>query len=248
MLATWSRWATVERGLSDRTVATYRRELERLAASSPRPLEALGPDDLRAFVHARGGRPATVARRVAALRSFYAFLLRSGRRTDDPSALLDRPRVKRGLPRPVEHRDEAFRRLPPLARLVAVFLAETGLRISEACSVREDLPVASELVVMGKGGKERRVPLTAEARRALTGMGGQVPWGPRQVQRYFRAAGFTPHRLRHTLATELAAADVDLSVIQDLLGHASPATTRIYQRNETSRLRAGLERRNSLVS
>lgn len=239
MIAAWRRWATIERGLSPRTVEAYERELTLLG---PRPAAA-STDDLRDVLHARVSSASTTARRIAAWRSYYGFLVRTGQRPDDPTAGLDRPRVRRGLPRPVTDLTARLEDLESPFREIAVLLAETGLRISEACALEVPLPVPDAVTVKGKGSKERLVPLSAEARRALTMLGGRIEPSARTIQRRFRTAGFTPHRLRHTFATELAEADVDLSVIQDLLGHASPATTRVYQANSQARLRSGVERR-----
>jgi site-specific recombinase XerD len=116
------------------------------------------------------------------------------------------------------------------------------LRISEACAVECGVPVPDALRVKGKGSRDRVVPLTEMARTALTALGGRIAYRPRTIQRHFAAVGFHPHALRHTFASQLADHEVDLSVIQDLLGHASPATTRVYQANSPERLRRGLEK------
>lgn len=241
MLERWLEWARVERGLLPNTLAAYGRELRALSAfGDPVTMTAEG---LSAYLASAGGKPATVGKRVAALRSFYRFLQRQGARVDDPSAGLDRPKVRKGLPRPVDDRDARLARLDPTARRVAVLLLETGLRISEACSIDVEPPAPLELVVRGKGAKERLVPLTDVARAAIDELGGHVPLSVRSIQRRFRVVGFTPHRLRHTFGCDLAEADADLGEIQDLLGHASPATTRIYARYSVDRLRRALERR-----
>lgn len=237
-LTAWKSYVTVEKGLAPETVRAYEREIQLL----PEPREELTPDDLRAVLHAQEGKkPATIARMEAAWSSFYRFLVRTDRRLDDPTMKLDRPKVGRGLPRPVEDVDATLAKLDPTARAIAVFLLETGLRISEACSVSVQA-IPHELRVLGKGNKERAVVLTDAARAALGDLGGSIPWTPRRIQATFRKAGFTPHQCRHTLATRLANDDVDISVIQDILGHRSPETTRVYQRNNTARLRRALER------
>jgi integrase/recombinase XerD len=239
MLESWRSWARVERGLGERTITEYEREIRRLGPQA----EGRTSAELRVLLYELGGAPSTVSRRIAAWHSFYLFLIRTEARDDDPTSRLDRPKVPKGLPRPVDDLPTRLLRLDPEFRAIAVFLSETGLRISEAAGLHVGLPVPEELWVRGKGKKDRVVPLSDLAREALTFLQGHVRWGPRTIQRRFREAGFTPHRLRHTLATELADNDVDVTVIQDLLGHESPATTRIYQRNSSKRLRAGLERR-----
>ena len=237
-LAEYESWLRVEKGLADTTVKAYVRENRDLG---PR-IAVLQVDDLRTLLHSRAAKPATTARRIAAWKSYFAWQVRTDRRADDPTAKLDRPKVVRGLPRPVDDLDAVIANLDPPYQDIALFLFETGLRISEAMQV-DVVTIPAELRVRGKGGKERVVPLTEVAKAALTDLGGSIPVSTRQVQAKFRKVGITPHRLRHSIATELARRGVDLSVIQDFLGHASPATTRVYQRNDVSRIREGLERR-----
>lgn len=241
-LSDYITWCRVERGLSAGTIGAYSRELRSLHERCGR-LASLTTADLRSWLQSLEGAPATVARRVAALRSFYGWLVRTAQRKDDPSAQLDRPKVRAGLPRPVEDLDGVLRHLDPTFQAIAIFLAETGLRISEAVSVRSNTPAPQQLLVLGKGGKERLLPLTDLARAALDELGGSVPASARTVQRRFREAGITPHRLRHTLGCELAASGADLGEIQDLLGHASPATTRVYAAYGLDRLRRAQDRR-----
>lgn len=235
----WASWLRVERGAQPSTVRAYEREVRRLGGS---PV-ALTTEDLRKHLHAADGAPATVALRIAALRSFYGFLVRSGARPDDPSQVLDSPKVRRGIPRPVEDAPDRIAALDPEARAVAVLLLETGLRISEACSLRCPVPAPAEVVVRGKGAKERRLPLSDAARAALDELGGQVRLSARTIQRRFRAAGFTPHKLRHTFATDLIESGADLGDVQMFLGHASAQTTLIYAHFSMKRLRRALERR-----
>ncbi len=245
LLARYLLWLLVERGLLSSTIKAYERELKALAAGTEGSLEQLDSAGIRDHLHKLGGASASVARRLATYKSFYGYLVRSGVRADDPTLPLDRPKVRRGLPRPLDDPDAAFSSLDEESRLIATFLRETGLRISEACSVRCTVPVPDVLLVVGKGQKERLVPLTQAARSALDGLGGSMPVGKRAIQRRFEKAGFTPHRLRHTFGCELAASDADLGVIQDLLGHASPATTRVYTQYSLNRLRTALDRRSA---
>lgn len=239
MLAAYERWGRVERGLSQATLRIYLRDLRTLG---PDP-EGLETENLRAWLHARGGGASTVARRLCALRSFYRFLVRTGVRPDDPSQGLDRPKVRPGLPKPVSGLEGKLKGLDPEFTAIAVLLVETGLRIAEAKSLEIPLPVPEQILVLGKGGKERIIPLTAAAQAALTFLQGHISPSVRTIQRRFRAQNFTPHRLRHTLATDLIASGADLGEVQDILGHASPATTRVYASYRTDRLRRALERR-----
>ncbi len=239
MLRAWKTWARVESGLSPRTIEAYERELRRLGPGLPH----LHTDDLRRVLHERAGSPSTVARRVAAFRSFYGFLIRTGKRTDDPTAGLDRPRVTRGLPRPVANHESRIASLGSPFAEIAVLLLETGLRISEACALEVPIPIPGQIRVRGKGGKDRVVPLSGQARRALAILGGRVEPSARTIQRHFAAAGFTPHRLRHTAATEWIASGADIGDVKELLGHASVATTQIYAAFGQARLREAVERR-----
>jgi integrase len=169
-------------------------------------------------------------------------MVRTGRRGTDPTVDLDRPRVARGLPRPVEGLTRALCGLRSDFQPIAVFLAETGLRIGEMASLGPIPPGAREALVHGKGGKDRWVPLTAAAVAAYDALPRPLP-SRRAIEAEFRRAGFTPHRLRHTLGCELAAAGVDIGDIQAILGHASPATTTVYAAFRLDRLHAAQARR-----
>lgn len=234
----WARWLGTERALAPGTVRSYGREVAKLKRA-----QRATTAQLRAHLAGADGTPATAARRLAAFRSFYGFLLSTGVRADDPSALISSPKVRHGIPRPVQDVEERIATLNPEAHAIAVLLLETGLRISEACALDCAVPAPDEIVVRGKGAKERLLPLTDQARATLDALGGRVPVSVRTIQRRFRAAGFTPHALRHTFATELISSGADLGDVQTLLGHASPQTTRIYADYGTARLRRALERR-----
>lgn len=241
------RWLETQRGLSPNTLKKYGAALRALTAWLTVPLDQASAQDLDAFVSELGGAPSTVAGRMAALRGFYAYLVRLALRVDDPSVVLLPPKRIKGLPRPIDNVDDLFATLDPQTRAIAVFLRETGLRISEACAVRVPFPAPDLLLVRGKGGKDRLVPLTPAARAAIDELGGRIPIGPRGIQKRFRKAlvGFTPHRCRHTFGTELGATGTDLGVIQDLMGHASPDTTRVYTAYDVERFREAMGRRAS---
>lgn len=238
-LEQWEQWARAERGLAPRTIEAYLQVLRSLELD----LDEATPHELRAWLVDRAGSPSTFGRRLASLRSYLAWSVRVGRRKDDPSSTIERPRVHAGLPRPVADLGEVLGRLDPTTRAIAIFLAETGLRISEAAAVDVGSEAPAELLVHGKGGRERILPLTDLARTALDELGGRLPLSVRTIQRRLSAVGITPHRLRHTLGTELAASGADLGEIQDLLGHRSPTTSRVYAAYATDRLRAALDRR-----
>lgn len=242
----WLRWLKIERALLPSTISAYQRELRALWRHARGNLASLTTQDLRDYLLAAGGGSSTIANRIAAMRSFYGFLVRAGLRDDDPTARLDRPKQRKGLPKPIENRDTVLAGLKPHHRHVAIVLLETGLRISEACNLALPVPAPDEVIVKGKGAKDRIVLLTDKARHALDELGGHIPWKPRTVQRWMQKVGVTPHRWRHTFACDLARSGADLGEIQDLLGHASPATTKVYAAYGVERLRRAHERRTQL--
>jgi integrase/recombinase XerD len=262
-----------EAGASRHTLTAYRSDLERAA-------EALGGSlgDARTGGVATLGEkwaglaPSTVARRSAALRRFFGFLVDEGLRADDPSAALPRPRFERPLPRILDEQDiarlftEAEDRAASgeAAALRNLCLLEllygSGLRASELVTLprgalRKGQPF---LILAGKGGKERLVPISSRAEAAVERWIEHVPkdslWlfpGGRkhlsrmrlfQIVRQMAAdAGIapdriSPHVLRHAFATHLLSGGADLRVLQSLLGHADIATTQIYTHVDSSRL------------
>lgn len=229
--------------MSPRTITAYTSDVRPIA----RRARSIDDAGLRRWLYAGSWSPATTARRIAAAHSLFTYLARTGQRADDPTDKLDRPRVHRGLPRPIDELERRLALLDEPFRSVAEFLAETGLRISELYGLEPPELGADRLLVHGKGGRDRWVALTARALEVLEGL--ELP--PRvhvtTMQRRFRAAGFTPHRLRHTLGCELGAAGVDLGDIQEILGHQSPVTTRIYTRFGLERQRAAQARRSRVA-
>jgi len=240
--ARWLAWLRVERGLLPSTILGYKREMLQLHRVKGDPA-GLSADELREYLIGAGGSPSTVAGRIAAFRSYYGFLVRTDRRLDDPTIKLDRPKQRRGLPKPVENRDAAFALLDPEFKLIAAVLVETGLRISEGVALRVPVPAPEQIVVRGKGAKERIVLLTPVARAALDALGGSLKYQVRTIQRHFKKAGFTPHRLRHTLACDLVRSGADIGDVQKILGHSTPAVTMVYAQYGVDRLRAALDRR-----
>jgi integrase/recombinase XerD len=175
-----------ERGAAANTLQAYRRDLADtagwLAANRGAGLVAAGSDDLRGYfehLHGIGATTATVARRLAALRQFYRFLCSEGRRVDDPASALDSPARGRSLPKMLD--EDTVKALieaagrhepgPERTRLIAVLelLYATGLRVSELVGLPlSAAPAKAEwLIVRGKGGKERMVPLSPPAQAAL---------------------------------------------------------------------------------
>ncbi len=271
---------TVERGLADNTLAAYRRDLERylafLATRGIDELEAVEPGTVRSFVasvsasthgpDAEPYRASTVSRALSTLRMFHRFAVREGLVPDDPTAGVVRPRLPRALPHPLTVDEvaailEAPRTAEPSGlrdRAILELLYGAGLRISELTGLDvDDLDLEEQAVrVLGKGGKERQVPIGRMAREAIDAYltrGRPSLAGPRSRAALFlnarggrltrqscsrlldahaHAAGVrrrvTPHDLRHSFATHLLEGGADVRVVQELLGHASVATTQIY--------------------
>ncbi|WP_091718972.1 tyrosine recombinase XerC [Methylobacterium phyllostachyos] len=284
----WIDGLTRERRMSPNTVEAYGRDLRQflhhLAGRRGTPtipmLVALTVRDIRAFMAARradevSGR--SLMRMLAGLRSFARFLEREGYGTVSALGGVRSPKVPRRLPRPLpvaaavaltgtDVRAGEEREPWVLARDAAVLalLYGAGLRISEALGLtRRDapLPGVDQVTVLGKGGKERMVPILPVVAQAIAdyltacplplppegplfvgARGG--PLSPRIIQyAVARARGAlglpdsaTPHALRHSFATHLLARQGELRAIQELLGHASLSTTQLYTQVDAARL------------
>lgn len=256
-----------ERGLSPNTVAAYRRDLERYAAF----LDADWPStqaasEFVADLTTAGLAPATIARKVAAIRGLHRFLVAEGLADSDPTALLESPRRGRSLPKALSYEEvQSLLTSPdpttPLGRrdrALLEFLYGTGARVSEATGAELiDLELEDRSVLLhGKGGKQRVVPLGAYAVDAVVAYlpdrmklrrnpdpGGvflnsrgrrltrQGVWGI--LRRYGARVGLddlSPHVLRHSMATHMVEGGADLRTVQEMLGHASISTTQVYTR------------------
>jgi integrase/recombinase XerD len=262
-----------EAGASPHTLAAYRNDLKRAAGDAGGSLGTASAETL-SHLGRQWARlsPATVARRSAALRRFFGFLMDEGLRSDDPSAALPRPRLERPLPRILDERevtamfeaaeDRAASGEPTAVRNLALLelLYGSGLRASELVTLgRGSLRKGQPFVILrGKGGKERLVPISSRAEAAVERWLEFVPndslWlfpsGKRhlsrvrlfQIVREIAAlAGISPERisphvLRHAFATHLLSGGADLRVLQSLLGHADIATTQIYTHVDSARL------------
>jgi integrase/recombinase XerD len=272
-----------ERGAGANTLSAYRNDLEDLSAhlrAHKRSIADAHTDDLRDFLVSldeRGFKASSLARRLSALRQLYRFLYAEGKRSDDPAAVLEGPKRARTLPKvlsiaEVDAMMTQARRAAedsaqaPAARLRAARLLcllevvyATGLRVSElvalpASAARRDQRM---LVVRGKGGKERLVPLNQAAKRAMAEYlalraeaktDAQSKWlfpsfgeqghitrqhFARELKGLGAASGIvparlSPHVLRHAFASHLLHNGADLRVVQTLLGHADISTTQIY--------------------
>jgi integrase/recombinase XerD len=255
--------------LAPRTVEAYRRDLTGLAAWLGRPLASAQTEELERWIaelRAAGLSPATIARRVASLRSLFRHLVLIGAVAENPAAELDLPRRIRRLPRTLspgeaERLIDAAAGTTPRAlrdRALVELLYGAGLRVSEAVSLdKAGVDLEQRLVrTIGKGGKERVVPVGRQAVDALrrylsrgrphldrrhrpelflNAQGGALTRaGAFLILRRLAAkAGLEPervhpHLLRHSFATHLLEGGADLRSVQEMLGHADLSTTELY--------------------
>ncbi len=258
----------LEDGLSKNTISSYRTDLEQLAAR--KDLLKIDEADLFSFLATRKGRASSAARLVSSLKRFYQYCLRERRIAADPTLKLDPPKRAPRFPKTLSEADvEALLGAPDVStalglrdRAMLETLYATGLRVSELVALKtfEVNLEAGVVRVLGKGAKERLVPLGEEAvdwikryRAArkgdadalfLTdrgaGMTRQAFW--HLIRRYGVRAipgkKLSPHMLRHAFATHLINHGADLRVVQLLLGHADISTTQIYTHVARERLKA----------
>ena len=287
----WQSWLAHQRRASPHTVEAYGRDLAAFVAflaehlGGPPDLEALGslrPADLRAWLARRardGLARSSTARALSVVRGFFRYCERNGLARAAAFGAVRTPRLPRPVPKPLSVADAAevidkvavLSEVPWLARRDAAILTllyGCGLRIGEALGLkRRDAPLGETLRVVGKGRKERLVPVLPIVRAAIADYLASCPYDPGPygplflgarggaldpaiVQKQMRALRVwlglpetaTPHALRHSFATHLLAAGGDLRAIQELLGHASLSTTQRYTEVETDQLVAVYER------
>lgn len=277
-----------ERGAARNTLLAYQADLQDFfdfAASQGRTATNCDPSLLQSYMAGlqRSGLAArTAARRLSAIRQFHRFLLREGIRADDPTTLLDSPRLPRTLPKYLSEQDvdallDAAARMSGARGTVATAALEilyaTGLRVSELLSLprRALASDAAVLLVRGKGGRERIVPLSEAAKSAAAVLvsadeaetrflfPGRDKRRAMTRQAFFLllkdvalAAGLdparvSPHVLRHSFASHLLARGADLRSLQLLLGHADIATTQIYTHVLAERLQRLVEQHHPLA-
>lgn len=273
-------WA--EHGLSANTIAAYRSDLtwvDRHLHEGAKSLMYATREDLYGMLASRaqsGFSARSNARLLSALRQFYRMQLRAGRIESDPGALIESPKLAKPLPKALSEREvEALLKAPDVAtpiglrdRAMLELLYATGLRVTELVTLETDQINLRQgaLRVLGKGAKERLVPIGEMAIESLqrfvndarplllngrsskdlfvsargNAITRQMFW--LAIKRYALAADITrpvsPHALRHSFATHLLNHGADLRVLQMLLGHSSLSTTQIY----TLVAREGLKR------
>lgn len=268
----FAEYLAAERGLSPLTVSTYAAEVRQFLGHLEARGRGIGEvtlNDIAGYVterHASGADPRTLAKASSAIRSFFRFLVLEGKSDGNPARLLDTPRAAVRIPRFLDARDvdlllaaiPAGTVLGQRDRALFELIYSCGLRVSEAIDLTvERVSLAEKVVrVLGKGSRERIVPLGGRAKRELEaylrtirpglvrkgrtadwlflGRGGcrlsrKTVW--KTYARLAAGAGLTStkvHALRHSFATHLLQGGADLRAVQELLGHADIATTQIY--------------------
>lgn len=284
LMARFEKHLVVERNVSEHTRRAYLRDLEgfRTFLDESQPGKGTGVETLRQVDHLmlrrylahlhQKNRKTTIARKLAALRTFFRYMVREGELKVNPGEMVGTPRQEKYLPKTLSV-DEAFALMEsgdgtgPLAkrdRAIVELLYSCGLRVSELTGLNVGSVDFTEGLarVVGKGSKERIVPVGRQALSALllyledrggaaveeplflNHRGGRLT--PRSVQRhlkkYLLMAGIlkeaTPHSLRHSFATHLLDGGADLRAIQELLGHASLSTTQKYTQVSVDHLTA----------
>jgi integrase/recombinase XerD len=296
LISSFLEMMSAERGAAANTIEAYRRDLMHYSAfvsskgqtllNAPRDTVTAWLDDLKT----EGLSASSSARRLSAVRQFHKFLCADGLRGDDPTRIVASPKSRRALPKvlsvaevdrlltfaeeeanaPAEpHKQMGAQRLYVLLEL----LYATGLRVSELVSLKRSAVMrdAAFITVIGKGQKERVVPMNDRARDAVRLWIGTLEAGPflfpakgeegylsRQVfardlkalaaRAGISAARVAPHVLRHAFASHLLAGGADLRVVQMLLGHADISTTQIYTHVLDEKLRSLVESHHPLAN
>ncbi len=279
LVESWLAALKTQRRASRHTLSNYQRDLADLLSFlhehegrviTQSDLLSITLSQLRSWLaqrHGRGNSASTRARAISALKSFFKWAERNGHPANKAAHLLTRPKVNPPLPRALSSEQAQLLVSQPThawtqARDLALFtlLYGAGLRLAEALSLKVGAIEAEQIVVTGKGNKQRLVPLLPAVRSALRGW---LKWRPdagrdsdlfigvrgdalnpavaQKSLRVIRAqlglpAHTTPHALRHSFATQLLGAGADLRVIQELLGHSSLSTTQRYTKVDTEQL------------
>lgn len=279
----------VEKGASANTIAAYKNDLQQLAdfiGSNGSDWAALGRSSIQDFIldlKQRGYTETSVARKVAAVRSFFAFLAAEGTVPTNPTEGLSSPRVGKTLPKAItpnevdELLEQPSRRATPEAkrdRAMLEILYATGMRVTELVSLDvENLnldPRSPYVRCLGKGAKERTIPIHDQATEALVGYleearpvlvrnrNESALFLNRRGERLTRqgfwlilkgyaksanlSADVTPHTLRHSFATHMLRGGMPLRNVQEMLGHANISTTQVYTHLDNEHMREVYER------
>ena len=241
--------------LSPNTIKLYRRVVEIFSREVPDFLYA-DEDAIQNWLESKGGKAGTFNNRVSALTNFYRWAKKSKLRLDNPCTELDKPKNHKGVPKPVKDPEGVYKEMDRQdaianergaiprkvgeTRAMAMFLANSGLRIHEAVALDVPVPCPRSITIIGKGHKEAIVPLNQKAREALDFLGGKWPIGARATQRRFEKVAHiervTPHMWRHTFATGLIKKGHEIGTVSKLCRHSSPAVTMVYAAYDQSRL------------
>lgn len=275
-------YLAVERGLSKNTLESYERDLQSFASYLKQRLntqvQEAKQSDIVSFLthlHASGKATSTISRNIASIRSYYQYLLKEQVLTTDPTAHIDTPKIERRLPKVLTIQEiENLLSVPDVStvpgcrdKAMLEVLYATGIRVSELVSLRvSDVNLSTGfLKCIGKGSKERIIPIGEIAQKALSAYlsfarpqlvrhhddgalflnhhGTQITrqgfW--KILKKYAHLAGIlkdiTPHTLRHSFATHLLERGADLRAVQEMLGHADISTTQIYTHVTKTRLK-----------
>jgi integrase/recombinase XerD len=285
---------SAERGAAKNTIEAYRRDLLDFAAAMSKrsvPLDRATKADITAHLGAlsASASAATQARHLSSIRQFHRFLVSDGVRTDDPSAAIEGPKRTRPLPKTIAEPDidtllgaAQAKQGPEGMRLwcLVELLYASGLRVSELVTLPLSAisPPRRTILVKGKGGKERLVPLHDQAiaaieaylkvRPAFLKPEEKSPWAfpsrgvsghltRRRVGQLLEDLGIrsgatvrnlSPHKFRHAFASHLLAHGADLRSVQTLLGHADIATTQIYTHVDEARLKTLVNEKHPLAA
>jgi integrase/recombinase XerD len=276
----------VERGAAPNSLAAYRRDLEQASALLNHGLLSAKPSDMAMLSQGwRSLAASSVARKISAIRQFYRYCVDENVRADDPSAQLERPGQGRSLPKTLDH--DAIAKLfailesdankddakPAKIRLLLMveLLYGSGLRATELVSLPAQSynPDRPYLIIKGKGGQQRMVPLSARARAALARWQDYRPASSlwlfpsrkshisrirlfQSIKDIAARAGLnpeniSPHILRHAFATHLLQGGADLRALQMMLGHADITTTQIYTHVDADHLVKLVNKRHPLA-